>query len=294
MGIVRRDDDDTPAAVTNQGDVAESGVDAGDVGSPDVCDEPDFASDVNPEIYAAEYRAKVDAVYLDAARERWDAARLGLEAEWLEYARQHPAHPDTSAEIDGEVSAQVERGCKEIHETEEDIVTPAMVRIEAEDPERRLVGLEFRCKGQERIMEKVAHDVQYKGRTPEDALTNLKDAIRYTFQYTEHHYAKGVLADIERLKSAGFELVELRNSWDSAEYKGINSRWRVPEVGQLCEVQFHTQISFEAKQLTHPAYERLRDPSTSKVEQEEIAYFQQRVNGNVSSPDKARDIPNYP
>ena len=91
----------------------------------------------------------------------------------------------------------------------------------------------------------------------------VKDAIRYTFQYSEEHYTEGVYADVDRLKAAGFELVELRNSWGCEEYKGINSRWRVPENGQLFEVQFHTQISFEAKQLTHPAYERLRNPATT-------------------------------
>ena len=29
-----------------------------------------------------------------------------------------------------------------------------------------------------------------------------------------------------------------------------------PETGQRFEVQFHTRISFEAKQLTHDAYKR--------------------------------------
>ena len=33
---------------------------------------------------------------------------------------------------------------------------------------------------------------------------------------------------------------------------------REPETGQRFEVQFHTRASFEAKQLTHAAYERLR------------------------------------
>ena len=41
----------------------------------------------------------------------------------------------------------------------------------------------------------------------------------------------------------------------SDQYKGINSQWIDPESGQRFEVQFHTRISFEAKQLTHDAYE---------------------------------------
>jgi hypothetical protein len=58
--------------------------------------------------------------------------------------------------------------------------------------------------------------------------------------------------------------VDRRNSWANEEYKGINSRWRVPNTGQLFEVQFHTQVSFEAKEETHWAYEKLRDPATTR------------------------------
>lgn len=98
------------------------------------------------------------------------------------------------------------------------------------------------------------------------------------------HYTEGMDADVGRIKAAGFELVELRNSWNGEEYKGINSRWLVPENGQLFEVQFHTQISFEAKQLAHPAYERLRIEATSKAERDELEAFQRRVDAYVPTP----------
>jgi hypothetical protein len=289
MGIDRLDDDDTPIAATHP-------AEAGDAGSPDVRDEPGpTADDVHRAAYHADYRATVDAVYLDAARERWEAAKPGLAAEWREYSRQHPAPPDTPAQIDGETRGQVERGCKEIRETEEQIVTPAMLRIEAEDPRRQLVGLEYRCKGQDRIMEKVASALEEQpSLTPADALASVKDAIRYTFQYAEEDYADGVDADIGRLKAAGFELVELRNSWRFEEYKGINSRWRVPAGGQLFEVQFHTAISFEAKQLTHEAYERIRSPATPHSELRELRAFQRRVNAEVPRPPRVMDIPEHP
>lgn len=39
----------------------------------------------------------------------------------------------------------------------------------------------------------------------DDALASVKDAIRYTFQYTEDRYTQGVDADVDRLKGAGFE-----------------------------------------------------------------------------------------
>jgi hypothetical protein len=244
--------------------------------------------------YHLEYREVVEAELLAAARERWNAAKPALEAQWHEHARAHPAQVDASPNLDDATIAKVKKGCDRIAETEENIVTPALLRIEAADPERHLVGLEHRRKGQDRIMEKVAHDIKYKGRTAEDALANLKDPIRYTFQYTDTRYMASVNADIERLKAAGFGLVELRNSWSSADYKGINSRWRTPEDGQLFEVQFHTQVSFEVKQLTHPAYERLRTPSIPKAEQAELLDFQRRANSYVPVPERAHDIPDYP
>lgn len=99
----------------------------------------------------ADYRVKVDAVYLDAAREHWKtAARSAFRHEWIHYAETHPGLPGVPASIDQAAITSVRRGCAEIRETEEKVVTPAMHRIEAEDSDRHLVGLEFRRKGEER------------------------------------------------------------------------------------------------------------------------------------------------
>jgi len=144
-------------------------------------------------------------------------------------------------------------------------------------------------------MEKVAVALEEQPDLPTtNALASVKDAIRYTFQYTEQHYAAGVDADIDGLKAAGFELVELRNSWRSEEYKGINSRWRVPDSGLLFEVQFHTAISFGAKQLTHQAYERIRNPLTQHAELRELRTFQRKVSAEVPHPSGAMDVPEHP
>jgi hypothetical protein len=40
----------------------------------------------------------------------------------------------------------IDKGCARVREIEEKTVTPAMLRIEAEDPDRVLVGLENRLK----------------------------------------------------------------------------------------------------------------------------------------------------
>ena len=118
--------------------------------------------------------------------------------------------------------------------------------------------------------------------------------IRYTFQYGEAGYTQGVWADIGRLKDQGFELHRLRNSWSDDQYKGINSQWIEPDTGQRFEVQFHTGISFEAKQLTHGAYERLRTQQADKFEQMVLEAFQKKVTAEVPVPLGATDIPDYP
>lgn len=318
MGIDRPGDDrDIPAAPMRSGEISGATlVDADSVarheGGPGVvsrevpdrgADVPDQAGAVGPDHdtdeeryrYVVRYRASVDAVYLAEAHERWAQVKPGFAAEGRQHARERPAAPEAVPAIDQGFCVQVGRGCEEIRETEEKIVTPAMRRIEAADPQRQLVGLEFRCKGQDRIMEKVATALEEQPNlTPKEALASVKDAIRYTFQYTEENYTAGVHADVDRLKAEGFELVELRNSWPCEEYKGINSRWQVRDSGQLFEVQFHTQISFEAKQLTHPAYERIRNPTTTDAEVRELRTFQRRVNAEVPHPPGAVGIPEHP
>jgi hypothetical protein len=130
----------------------------------------------------------------------------------------------------------VDRGCDRVREIEGTVVTPAVLRVEAEDPDRCLVGFENRLKGREPLAEKVTRQLAAQpDLTPTEAFAGVKDAIRYTFQYAEDNYAAGATADCERLKAKGFEFVDLRNTWDREEYKGINTWWREPVSGLLLE-----------------------------------------------------------
>ena len=118
----------------------------------------------------------------------------------------------------------------------------------------------------------------------------MKDAIRYTFQYPQDKYTAGVQADAQRLKNAGAECVDSRNTWTSEQYKGINSWWREGKSGQLFEIQFHTQASFDAKQETHVAYERLRTLPNDNAEVRELRAYQREVNTKIPIPPGAPDI----
>jgi hypothetical protein len=188
----------------------------------------------------------------------------------------------------------IDQAYDRVREIERGTVTPAMKRIEAKDPERRLAGLEHSIKGKDRLTEKVAKMVNELGHPVDQAIGLVKDAIRYTFCYPEARYADGVDADCRRLQNAGFQLVDRENSWTAEQYKGINSRWRESESGQLFEVQFHTQASLDAKEETHWAYEKLRIGVPTPAEQRDLEDFQKRITARIPVPPGATDIPDYP
>jgi hypothetical protein len=205
-----------------------------------------------------------------AAVKKWDQQTEESRWMWTEYQRKWPTEQrapikrsddapgswrgDGNRTLKPEANGRVEAACDQIADRERDEISPAMRAIEGQDPERHLIGFEHRLKGRDRIKDKVCRGMRNFGRSPEQAVFHVPDAIRYTFEYRETRYTQGVWTDIGRLKNAGFELRNLWNAWSKDQYKGINSQWIDPDSGQRFEVQFHTRISFEAKQLTHLAY----------------------------------------
>lgn len=191
-------------------------------------------------------------------------------------------------------NGRIEAECDRIAEREREKITPALRETESQDPHRRLVGIEQCLKGRDRIKDKIHGTINDFNRSPEQAVSLVPDTIRYTFQYEEARYSQGVRMDIARLQGNGFKLDKLKNYWSNDEYRGINSRWTELETGQRFEVQFHTQISFEAKSLTHSAYKRLRTQQADRFEEMVLEAFQKKVVAEVPVPPGAADIPDYP
>ena len=209
-----------------------------------------------------------------AAAEKWGKEVGESRWMWSEYQRRWPprnAHRSRDPtmyrvparrghrSLNPEANGRVEAACDRIAERERQKISPAMRAIESQDPDRHLIGFEHRLKGRDRI----------KGEGSADAIRTFAAPARAgCFACTRcdsiylsvpgGSYTQGVWADIGRLKDQGFQLHSLWNAWSKDQYKGINSQWIDPDSGQRFEVQFHTRISFEAKQLTHDAYERLR------------------------------------
>jgi hypothetical protein len=177
--------------------------------------------------------------------------------------------------------------------TAETEVTQTLRSVESAVPGAQLVGLKFCLKGDERYKEKVAEGLALKQeRTVNSVMNAIPDALRYTCQFESADYAEGYHAVCRELQSRGCELILCRNSWSSTQYAGINTRWQVA-AGQNFELQFHTIESFEAKQLTHGAYERLRNPQTDRREMGELRDFQQRVVSVVRPPRQTEQIRDF-
>jgi hypothetical protein len=229
---------------------------------------------------------------------------------WTEYKRRWPPEErppvDRSSDppgswrsesnrfLDTADNERIESLCDRIVEREQEKITPALRETESQDPHRHLAGFERCLKGRDRIKEKVHDNMKAFTISVDKALSIVPDAIRYSFQYEEARYTESVRADIARLRDQGFKLDKLKNYWADDQYKGINSHWIEPDTDQRFEVQFHTRISYEAKQITHDAYERLRAGRPDKFEQMVLEAFQKKVAADVPLPSGAVDIPDHP
>jgi hypothetical protein len=315
VGADRPDDADIPPDEhpDRRDDQAGSGDEAARPGNPqaETRSRQEYYSDLRVTVSREESAvARRITTEEQAASQKWQEQVTESRWMWSEYQRKWPPtdrpsadrstgppgswHGDGNMRLNPADNGRVEAECDRIAKREEERISPAMRAIESHDPDRHLIGFEHRLKGRDRIKEKVFGMIKESSFSPEDAVSHVPDAIRYTLAYREARYTQGVWADIERLKGEGFKLQKLKNSWSGDEYKGINSQWIEPDTGQRFEVQFHTGISFEAKQLTHTAYERLRTKQADVFEELVLEALQKKVTADVPVPPGAADIPDYP
>lgn len=297
------------------------GPDGPELALPDVraADDADIDFDADgvladPERLAAEHR-KYRSIVRDyaAAPDQWAEAVPELRDAWEKikekYAYQERDGPTPRADggawhgeggrrLDAVQNEEIARGCARIREVGERTIIPAVLSVEAEDPTRRLAGFDKRFKDEDRLKEKVADLLEPSTElSAAEALHAVSDAVRFTYTYSETRYSQGASDDVERFRARGFELDRLKNTWTSDQYKGINTQWLEPETGVRFEVQFHTEASFEAKELSHKAYERIRtiaDPSPeSDREAAELEGFQSSVNAMIPLPPDVNAIEDY-
>jgi hypothetical protein len=298
VGIDRPDEDDEPA-VERDFPLAERGAETApgagrELPEADLCDSP-----ADREAEQVRYRALVDSnVEYGRAGGAWAGelpalreARAAHERRYPHPERSGPAlaldgcwHWDSDLKLDQTQYAETTQRWVEIKEEAKDDILPAVERVAAAGAGRHLAGLENWLKGDDRLHEKIARYLRVPELTVGQAFAMLPDAIRFTFVYTHDRYSEGVLSDIERLKAEGFEPIKLKKSWTDDQYKGINSQWHRPGTELRFEVQFHTPESYEAKQLTHWAYERLRGSRAGPAERHELEGYQSRISAMIVAP----------
>ena len=144
----------------------------------------------DPERRAAVHRlhhAIVDHTY-GVARDAWARALPELRATWERLAEKYPeraraapaaarTQPDGAWVADGnrrlnpEQNSEVDRGVTRIQEVGRQVIVPGMRAVEAEDASRCLAGFEHCFKGEDRLKEKVADQLQ-----PPSGLTASRSA----------------------------------------------------------------------------------------------------------------------
>ncbi|WP_019056450.1 hypothetical protein [Streptomyces prunicolor] len=164
-------------------------------------------------------------------------------------------------------------------------ITDTLQQITHNVDDGRLIGLEYRLKGEDSLKRKLATALLRKSNvTPEGVLSGIKDSVRYTVEFPSANYAHGVQEAVDTLRSQGFDNVTFKDTWNSPGYKGINSTWRDPVSGRVFEVQFHTPESFAAKMDGHILYEKERLPGVSPEELTAIRAQQGELFGKVPVP----------
>jgi hypothetical protein len=266
----------------------------------------------DPDERGRAYQAMRAHVSADAAEQGsyWDEVPRFRQM-WADHERRWPerqpaAEPDRSADpagtyrsgggfkLDPERHAETIGAIGRIRETEPTISGDMQVVEKENTCGGWLAGFDRRIKGDDRLKEKVAEQAAAEPDKSSSAiLRRIPDALRFTCCFEPENYSSGYYDIKARMEDAGHEMYQSTNYWADPEYKGVNTRW-VTQQGQRFEVQFHTPESFHAKEvLTHRAYERIRDTTTSRPELRELHAFQRELSAWIQVPDGAADIPDF-
>jgi hypothetical protein len=232
---------------------------------------------------------------LDSRLAEEDKARVGPDGSW-EWKGRHLT-PEQSRIADDAIAK-----CRDAEGRDPDGnygdrgLTPAMRRIEAQLDHGHLVEdtEKFALKDPDRFKEKLADSIlRNPDKSPEELAHEIHDGVRYTFIFSLEDYSGGLWDVHNKAEQQGFELEVRRNSWTKDEYRGINSRWLDHGTGQRFEIQFHTQTSWDTKQQTHHAYQRIADPRTPPSEVRRLREYQKEASSKIETPPRAVEIPDY-
>lgn len=154
------------------------------------------------------------------------------------------------------------------------------------------MDLATRFKTRDSIIRKMKLTKAYNPDISEKRLKRrIFDALRYTMVCEAESYSQTVKDMLANLREKGYEFEEkdIRNYWPTHElYKGINATLRLG--GDVFELQFHTDESWEAKNEAPPLYEESRLQDTSRIRREKLEGRMIAVFGRIRTPPGVEDL----
>lgn len=136
-----------------------------------------------------------------------------------------------------------------------------------EDSNSKLVGLDFKLKGEDSLSRKIISDSIDDMVSYTKSATDIGDSVRYTLVINDIEYTNGIKKSLDSLTDKGYKINKFKNYWGGDIYQGVNVSLISPD-GVKMELQFHTEDSFNTKEkLNHIYYEISRSKSTTKEEQ---------------------------
>jgi hypothetical protein len=209
------------------------------------------------------------------------ARELGTRPDGSWVGEEHGARLELSPEANAAADDLLRRAADA-----ETVITPDVRAVVGGVDGARLQGYDFVLKGEDSLKRKIATDLdRFPGRAPEQAVSAVRDSVRYTMEIPPGSYAEGIERAVADLRARGYENVAFKPTWgDPGAYKGVNTTWLDPRTGQVFELQFHTPDSFVAKMETHGLYEAMRVPGVPPAEVARLAAAQAEMFRRVEVP----------
>jgi len=141
--------------------------------------------------------------------------------------------------------------------------------------DRHLVGFENRLKDENRVKDKIAESLAVKGRTVDEAVQLIPDAIRYAFQYHEADYGRHLREDTTLTQLVDSYITDLV----SRDVRQISDIERPAEMRRLLGVSARRMGNLAVAQAIAGAVGMPRQTLSRYLDLLELAFVIRRIPG---------------
>lgn len=120
----------------------------------------------------------------------------------------------------------------------------------------------YKVKSLESLARKFQERAAASGISASKFLKLANDRVRFSIALPEQHYGRAVQSALDRLRSQGYEILEVASFWGDGRgrHNGLNVTMKNPD-GFRMELQFPTELSRDVGKGTHDLYEIIRSPA---------------------------------